>query len=188
MIKVLIFVAGRDIHNLNLALQKLNSLFPRVELQILGSTGVYPMSNVPYISINNISNVEFDFLLVTGGSDDINGPAADVHFADILSELRKLNIPESKVILDRVLCIPGFTFDKYEKLKKSKPTIFAMNCFGGVIYHRFGLPFQSPMINMFLSDVDMIKFLKNPISYMNSDLQFHAWNSNGGGGGIRNLN
>ena len=181
MIKVLIFVAGRDIHNLNLALNNLSLLYSKVDLRVIGSTGVYHLNQIPFIPTKNLSNVEFDFVLVTGGSDDINGPAADVHFSDVLSTLKKLNISEKKIILDRVLCIPGFTFDKYEKLKKSKPTIFALNCFGGVIYHRFGLPFHSPMINMFILEIDMMKFLKAPIKYMDSELQFHKWHEDQGG-------
>lgn len=156
MIKVLIFVSGKDLNNLEVSLQKLSSRYSPEELKVIASTGISTINigkpDVPFIETNAIAEYEFDFILVTGGSVDINGSAPNVHFGDVLSELKQLNIPEDKIILDRVLCVPGFTFDKYKKLKKSRPTIFAMNCFGGVIYHRFGLPFYSPMINMFTDE------------------------------------
>ena len=199
MIKVLIFVSGKDIHNLKPALQKLASLYSEDGVQVVGSAGVFPLknsadfefilstnnvadaSNIPFIPTDDLANREFDFVLVTGGSVDINGPAPNVHFGDVLSELKALNIPEDKIILDRVLCVPQFTFDKYKKLKESRPTIFAMNCFGGVIYHRFGLPFYSPMINMFTGDRDMMNFLSDPIRYINSELRFYKNSEQNGG-------
>ena len=180
MIKILIYVAGRDTHNLNPALNKFVKLYPKVNVQIVGSTGIKPLKfsnnvEVNFIPFDKIADFEFDFVVVTGGSDDINGIAPQVHFGDIVKSLRLLNIPEDKIILDRVLCIPNFTFEKYDKLKKSRPTIFAMNCFGGVLYHRFGLPFYSPTINMWLTDDDMIKFLRNPIKNIESEIQFDEW-------------
>ena len=173
---------------MNPAIQKLTELYPKIETVVIGSTGVYPLSKVdgfkiPFISVSDIKNLELDLVLVTGGSDDINGLAPDVHFANVLTELKSANIPESKILLDRVLCIPQFSFEKYEKLKKSKPTIFAMNCFGGVIYHRFGLPFYSPMINMFLEESDMLKFLRDPMVYINTEIKFYKTYSAGIGGG-----
>lgn len=172
-IKVLIFVSGKDRSNLKPALSRLAQLYPDKELKIIGSAGVYPVEDVPCFQTNDISKQEADFIVVTGGSVDINGPAPNVHFGDVLAELKALNIPEDKIILDRVLAVPNFTFDKYKKLKESRPTIFAMNCFGGVVYHRFGLPFYSPTINMFTDDKSMINFLRDPIKHMNAELQFH---------------
>ena len=190
MIKVLIFVSGKDIHNLEPALQKLASLCAPEELQIIGSTGISTINigkpNVPFIATNELAKHEFDFVLVTGGSVDINGIAPDVHFGDVLAELKSLNVPEDKIILDRVLAIPNFTFDKYKKLKESRPTIFSMNCFGGVVYHRFGLPFYSPMINMFTDEKSMMNFLSDPIKYMNSELQYYN-NVEQNGGGVSNF-
>lgn len=185
-IKVLIFISGKDISNLGAALQKLASLYAENGMQIIGSTGVFSLKDstdatVPFIPMNELTKHEFDFVLVTGGSVDINGIAPNVHFGDVLAVLKSLNMPEDKIILDRVLCVPGFTFDKYKKLKKSRPTIFAMNCFGGVIYHRFGLPFYSPTINMFTDEKSMMNFLSDPIRYINSELKFHKQSEKEGG-------
>mgnify|MGYP002855123456 CR=1 FL=1 len=183
MIKILIFIAGQDCKNLTPALKKLSELYPKVEVKIIGTSGVYRLASLqgevfPFFAIDDIAKVNFDFVLITGGSDDINGTAPDIHYGDIISKLKIFHIPEDKILLDRVLCIPQFTFEKYEQLKKSKPTIFAMNCFGGVIYHRFGMQFYSPIINMFLDEKDMIRFLRAPMAYINSEIKFHKWHGN----------
>ena len=187
MVKVLIFVSGKDIHNLEPALQKLASLYSEDEMQVVGSTGISTVNigkpDVPFIATNELAKHEFDLILVTGGSVDINGPAPDVHFGDVLSELKRLNVPEDKIILDRVLCVPQFTFDKYKKLKESRPTIFCQNCFGGVVYHRFGLPFYSPTINMSIDERSMMNFLSDPMRYINAELRFYK-NSEQNGGAI----
>lgn len=67
MIKILIFVSGRDLHNLNPALQKFSTLYPNVNISIVGSTGVYPLmsqnqSNILFIPVKDIINYEFDFI------------------------------------------------------------------------------------------------------------------------------
>ena len=66
----------------------------------------------------------------------------------------------------------GFDFEKYEKIQSNIPTIFAPNCWGGVIFHSMNLKFNSPFINMFELPEDYIKFLKNPKHYLQSDLKF----------------
>ena len=185
MVKVLIFVSGKDIHNLEPALQKLASLYSEDEIQVVGSTGISTINigkpDVPFIATNDLAKHEFDLVLVTGGSVDINGPAPNVHFGDVLSQLKRLGVPEDKIILDRTLCIPLFTFDKYKKLKASRPTIFSQNCFGGVVYHRFGLPFYSPTINMSIDNRSMMNFLSDPKKYIDSELQFlQNYGPNGG--------
>lgn len=49
-------------------------------------------------------------------------------------------------------------------------SIFANNCWGGLVYHRLGLQFRSPLINMFFHDEDYLKFLNNPQKYINTKL------------------
>lgn len=177
VLKVLIFVSGKDRSSLKPALNKLAQLYPNKELKIIGSAGVYTINDIPYFQTNDISKQNIDLVVVTGGSVDINGVAPDVHFGDVLNEMKRLNIPEDKIILDRVLAIPNFTFDKYRQLKESRPTIFAANCFGGVLYHRFGLKFFSPTINMFIGDNGMVNFLSDLRKCIESDLQFQGSSS-----------
>ena len=178
----MIFVSGKDRSSLKPALSKLAQLYPNKEIKVIGSAGVYPIDDITYFQANDIPKQKIDLVVVTGGSVDINGVAPDVHFGDVLNELKRLNIPEDKIILDRVLAIPNFTFDKYKQLKASRPTIFAANCFGGVLYHRFGLKFLSPTINMFLLDKDMINFLSNLPKSIATELQFQGLSSKPDGG------
>lgn len=101
----MIFISGQDISNLGAALQKLASLYAENGMQIIGSTGVFSLKDstgaaIPFIPINELTNHDFDFVLVTGGSVDINGIAPNVHFGDMLAGLKNLNIPEDKIILD----------------------------------------------------------------------------------------
>ena len=45
-------------------------------------------------------------------------------------------------------------------------TILSQNCFGGIVYHRLGLPFQSPTINNYLLGEDFCKLCERPRHYL----------------------
>lgn len=51
-------------------------------------------------------------------------------------------------------------------------TIFSCNCAGGFLYNTFGCLFKSPLINMWLTDEDYMRFLRCPKKYMESPLDF----------------
>ena len=69
--------------------------------------------------------------------------------------------------------MPGFTVEKYERLKESRLSILSMNCFGGILYHQFDMPFLSPCINMFFEYYEQwLDFLESPKEYMGEQLQF----------------
>lgn len=55
-----------------------------------------------------------------------------------------------------------------QKLKNKNFTIFASECAGGVIYHKLGLKFLSPTINLWFEPSDFLKFLNNLEYYLNS--------------------
>ena len=48
-------------------------------------------------------------------------------------------------------------------------TIISQNCFGGIVYHRLGLPFQSPTINSYLLGEDFCKLCERPRHYFAID-------------------
>lgn len=56
------------------------------------------------------------------------------------------------------------------RLRNRRPTIFANNCIGTVIYHDLGLPFLSPTINLTISHRDFMKFLNHLPEYLESDV------------------
>lgn len=44
-------------------------------------------------------------------------------------------------------------------------SIISQNCIGGVLYHLYDIPFQSPTINMFIEDENFVKLAENPRHY-----------------------
>lgn len=77
-----------------------------------------------------------------------------------------------KIIPVRVFSLPYFDFEKYIKIKNSKITIISQMCFGGLCYHKLGLPFYSPTINMAFAEEDFIRMLSDLKSYMNLPLEY----------------
>ena len=73
---------------------------------------------------------------------------------------RQLHLPEEKLLGDWIVCIPGFTLEKYRRLQRSRLSIFSQNCFGGIISHTFALPFRTPIINMYFKDKEYVRFLR----------------------------
>lgn len=56
-----------------------------------------------------------------------------------------------------------------QQLKNQDFTIIASECAGGVIYHKLGLKFLSPTINLWFKPADFLKFLTNLEYYLNVD-------------------
>lgn len=107
------------------------------------------------ISKEDISALDFDYCLVA--LDDMN---------TVLKETNQLGIAKDKLIAMRVFLLPHFDFNKYIFIKESRPTILSRNCWAGMCYHRLGLEFLSPTINMFFSGHDFNKFVANLDYYL----------------------
>lgn len=89
----------------------------------------------------------------------------------VTQDAAKLNLPEEKLLGDWIVCIPGFTLDKYRELQRSHLSIFAYDCFGGIISHTLGLPFRSPFVNLsFVYSKYFVQFLRDPHGYLNEKL------------------
>ena len=86
--------------------------------------------------------------------------------SEVVKLARRLNLPEDKLLGDWIVCVPGFTLDKYRQLQRSRLSIFSVNCFGGFISNTLGLPFRSPFVNLWLSGEDFVKFLRAPRIYL----------------------
>ena len=63
-------------------------------------------------------------------------------------------------------------FKARNQLKVREFTIICNTCIGAVIYHKLGVPYQSPFINLGFSDFDFIKLVKNLKGYMSQKLCF----------------
>lgn len=63
------------------------------------------------------------------------------------------------------------------KLKNTDFTIISNNCWGGFIYQKYGLKYQSPTIGLFFVGNDYIKFCGNLQYYINQPLKFIPFES-----------
>lgn len=59
-----------------------------------------------------------------------------------------------------------------KKLKNKNVSIICSNCIGGIIYHRLGMQFLSPTINLYINQSDFIKFAINLKEYLQESLIF----------------
>lgn len=59
-----------------------------------------------------------------------------------------------------------------KQLKFTDFTIISNNCWGGLVYQYFGLPYTSPTVGLFIMDNDYIKFLENLDYYISQPLVF----------------
>ncbi len=168
MLKILLWVVANDGRFFNGALNILARQHAGID--IVGVTASAPIQlatggkKIPFIPLAEVGRVGggYDVLLVVG--------ARQIGMSKVTRTASEFKLPVEKLLGDWIVCIPGFTLDKYRKLQRSRLTIFAQNCFGGLISHTLGLPFRTPTINMFLSADDFIKFLRAPREYMEKPL------------------
>ena len=172
MIKILVWVASVDNRFLNDALKILERQHNGMEL--VGMTSALPivlnnerggiLQRFSHEEVAEDLRNEYDILLVMGGKN--------IGARDIMKYADKLKFAADKILLDWIVCIPGFTIENYRRLQRSRLTIFAKHCFGGHISHMLGLPFRSPFVNLYLEQSDFIRFLRAPRVYMEEKLVF----------------
>ena len=66
----------------------------------------------------------------------------------------------------------GYEAYMRKRLKNKDFTILCSNCIGGIIYHRLGLPFRSPTINLWMHQRDYMIFAENIHEYQHLQLEF----------------
>lgn len=163
MLKILIWQVSGDTAFKDKALKILEKQNDGIE--IVGAM----TSNAP-LKVDFVGN--YDVLLVVGAKK------ADIFKKAEMSAVRKtaaqLNLPVEKILGDWIVCIPGFTLEKYRKLQQSRLSIFSVNCFGGDLSNRLNLTFRSPFVNLYLSNEDFIKFMREPHTYLEKPLTYHG--------------
>jgi uncharacterized protein (DUF1919 family) len=157
---------------LNPAANVLGRLYGQLNAVGFISENDVSVNGVKRIAKEDLKNIDFDLILVTGEDTKVLITNMQSDFVKILKEVKSLGIDENKVVRDRVVCIPNFTLEKYKKLRHSRLSILSMNCFGGLCYHRFGLPFFSPIINMYTYEKEFIKFLQDPMQNVKAEIKY----------------
>ena len=167
--KVVIWYQSPQFHVLSIALGVLNRRY--------GSTGIIGLTNMPsVVNMQNkvfgakiekkeLASLDYDLIIVSG---------QDTTLPPVLEEAATLGLDIEKIILDRTICIPGFTLEKYRRLRRLKLSILSMNCWGGLIYHAFGLQFLSPTINLYMNEPDFLRLLSDPMSKLDAELRFYS--------------
>ena len=116
---------------------------------------------LPVINKNELPHVDYDLVVIAG---------QDFLLQDVLNEVRNLKVDTSKFILDRTICTYGFSLEVYKKVLNSKLSIISMNNFGALVEYIFGFPNVGAGFSF--SEQDFLKFLRNPLLYLNSKLIF----------------
>ena len=169
MIKVLIWQVLNNRNYLDSALKTLERQHNGIEL--VGVTAdaetslVYEGKNVTFIPLDKLTGGGYDLILVVG-------TRWKMQMVKVFKHAAQFNLPEEKLLGDWIVCIPGFTLDKYRELQRSRPSIFASNCIGGFFSNTLGLPFRSPFVNLWLPSDDFFKFMREPRSYLEKSLTY----------------
>lgn len=124
------------------------------------ATSYKKVDGYPFLKKSELKDKEFDFVIVMSTSNIFK----------IRYEAIEIGINEKQIIDCKIFSIPNLNLDLYINILKSDLTIFSNNCWGGYTYHRLGMKFQSPLINMYFPDCDYLNFLGNPKKYLLTDL------------------
>lgn len=175
MLKVLAWVVSNDGRFFNGAINILERQHNGIE--IIGVTANAPIQltkdgrKVTFIPLAEVDQGGgyYDVLLVVG--------AKEIGMSRITQAARQLHLPEEKLLGDWIVCIPGFTLDKYRRLQRSRLSIISKNCFGGIISHLLNLPFLSPFVNLSVrNEQECLRLFQNLRSYMDKELTFKGTN------------
>lgn len=138
---------------------------PKGSVNLVGVVESVPMpiNQLATIKKQDLAKFNYDLVLVTGH---------DVDLAPVLEEAKQLGLDTDKFVLDRTVLIPGFTLEKYKKLRHSNLSILSMGWWAGIAYHKLGLPELSPTIGMYTNEESFMNFLPEARWHMKKDLHF----------------
>lgn len=138
----------------------------RGEFELVGVTstdGWYRMiDGFPFIAKTELMEVPHDYVLV----------AAANHIAEIKREYAALGGNAERILPIDVLDAAGLTFSQYVELYRSKISILANNCWGGLTYHILHMKFRTPLINMWETEEDFIAMLQDFPQRIQRPLEF----------------
>lgn len=125
-------------------------------------------NGIPIFPEYKIKEIEYEYIVVVN--------------KDYISEAMRLKklyyVSEDKIICGNVFLSAFFDWERYIKVKQSHITLITESCYGGLIYHRYGLQFTSPFINIRINQYDYLKILENFEYYIKQPLVLkHEWDS-----------
>ena len=90
-----------------------------------------------------------------------------IFFKRVINRLKILYRDKSNIFLSR------YRLNKLRKLGiDTNFSIISNNCWGGLVYQHYGLPYLTPTAGLFFFADDYIKFIYNIKEYLNADLEF----------------
>lgn len=114
------------------------------------------IDGIDVVGMERIHSLEYDYII------NMNQTAS----AEVTRILQLLQIPQENVIPARVFTLPYFDLQRWVQVKESKISIISSHYWGGFAYNSLGLPFRSPLINMFFDNKDFFKMLEDIKGYM----------------------
>ncbi len=116
---------------------------------------------IPTLNKFDLMSIDYD-LIIIGGQGNEN--------FSIFEEAENFKINSYKLVQDRIICMSGFTIERYRKLCHSKLSIFSMNNFGNLIQLSLNFPFVVSNMNFSVTDEEFLKFLHAPQNYINPQI------------------
>lgn len=161
-IKVVLYGKGSNYQlYFNLVDREIRKGWIQVVALVLGDEKNEFMDGIPVLkSLSNLNDINYEYLI-----------ALDDDVVATKNKMKKFGI-QKKIIPIRVFTVPLFDFKLYDKLLRNTPSVIARHCWGGLLYHRLGLEFNSPFVNLFLSDKDFNKLAANLKFYMKQKLVY----------------
>ncbi len=116
---------------------------------------------IDVITKEELSGVAFDYIIISALS----------RIDEIKQEVKDIGITSEKIVSAGVLSIPLMDLGEYFCLLENPVTILADDCWRGMLYHRYMLPFSSPLINTGVERKEFVKFIKDPLFYLSTELK-----------------
>lgn len=119
------------------------------------------LDNIKVILPFQIEELEYDYIFI----------ASHKKYKTILEEAIKIGVQREKILSFELFMIPDFDILSYLKVRESKISLISEDCFSGLFYHEYDLPFMSPFINTAISTNDYFRLISNLKYYMTKTLQ-----------------
>lgn len=131
-------------------------------IEVIGVTsqeqGIKKFDDYQFIQKKDINHYKVDYvILLCSSKKSIN---------EIKKELESIGINDNQIVPVKVFELPQFDFKLYIKVLENNITIIANNCWGVLTYDSLEMKYNSPFINMLISEDDYLRLLSDFKQYM----------------------